>query len=98
MIRPTELVFSLPRPNLPHSCAIAHSIGHERASRVGMTQSLIEVMRICSAAVLSYLDAGFEPRCPQKEFSTACCCCLLLAVAALLLLKCASHPGPEEGL
>ena len=29
------------------------------------------VMRLCSPVVLSYLDAGFEPRCGRKDFLTA---------------------------
>ena len=44
------------------------------------------VMRICSPVVLSYLDAGFQPRCGRKDFWIAYC--LLL----LLLLKCVAHP------
>ena len=48
-------------------------------------------MRICSAVVLSYFDAGFEPRCGHKNFWTACCCycccCLLKRVAQPWTLK-----------
>ena len=45
-------------------------------------------MRVCSPVVLSYSDAGLEPRCRRKDFLTACCCCLL---AACCLLKCVAH-------
>ena len=50
-------------------------------------------MRLGSPVVLSYLDAGFEPRCGLKDFLTACCCLLLL----LLLLKRVAHPWPLKG-
>ena len=53
-----------------------------------MAQNLLQVMRNCSAVVLSYFDAGFEPQCPHKEFSCICCCCclsLLIAVTRSLL-------------
>ena len=65
----------------------------ERARQLEMAApNLIVVMRICSAVVLSYLDAGLEPQCPRKEFS--CCLLLLLAAACccLLLLKSVAHP------
>ena len=56
----------------------------ERARRLETAQNLFVVMRVSSPVVLSYLDAGFEPRCGRKEFWTACfpawfCCLLLLA-------------------
>ena len=41
-----------------------------------MQRNLFVVMRLCSPVVLSYLDAGFEPRCGRKDFWTFC---LLLA-------------------
>ena len=53
----------------------------ERARRLETAQNLFVVMRICSPVVLSYLDAGFEPRCGGKDFWTFCCLLLLLAVA-----------------
>ena len=42
-----------------------------------MAQNLLQVMCICSAVILSYLNAGFEPRFPQKTFyvPATCCCC-----------------------
>ena len=48
-------------------------------------------MRLGSPVVVSYLDAGFEPRCGRKDFLTACCCLLLLL---LLLLKRVANPWP----
>ena len=44
-----------------------------------MQRNLFVVMRLGSPVVLSYLDAGFEPRCGLKDFWTACCLLLLLA-------------------
>ena len=66
----------------------------EQARRLEMLQNLLQVMRICLAVVLSYLDARLEPRCPpppKKNFSSPACCCMLL-------LKCVAHHGPQEGL
>ena len=49
-----------------------------------MQRNLVLVRRICSALVLTYLDAAFEPPCPRKDFSDtmapnvlcgACCTC-----------------------
>ena len=40
--------------------------------RLEMAQHLLQVVRTCSAVVLSYFDAGFEPWCPQKDFLTIC--------------------------
>ena len=40
----------------------------EQARRLEMARSLFVVMRVCSPVVLSYLDAGFEPRCGRKDF------------------------------
>ena len=51
-------------------------------------------MTIRSPVVLSYLDAGFEPRCGLKDFWGACCCLLLLL---LLLLKRVAHHWPLKG-
>ena len=48
-----------------------------------MARNLFVVMRLGSAVVLSYLDAGFEPRCGRKDFLLACCCCLLLLLLLL---------------
>ena len=61
-----------------------------------MAQNLLPLMCTYSAVVLSYFDAGLEPRCPRKEFLLACLL-LLLAALLLLLLKCVAHPGPQEG-
>ena len=66
----------------------------ERARRLKNAMKLLVVMRLCSPVVLSYLDAGFEPRCGRKDFLTACCCLLLLL---LLLLKRVAHPWPLKG-
>ena len=52
------------------------------------------VMHIFSAVVLSYLDAGFDPRCGPKDFWTFC---LLLAACCLLLLKRVAHPWTLKG-
>ena len=54
-----------------------------------MQRKLFVVMRLGSAVVLSYLDAGFEPRCGRKDFLTAC---------LLLLLKRVAHPWPLKGV
>ena len=51
----------------------------ERARRLEMQRNLFVVMHLGSPVVLTYLDAGFEPRCGRKDFLSACCCCLLLA-------------------
>ena len=37
-----------------------------------MQRTLFVVMRLGSAVVLSYLDAGFEPPCGRKDFFSAC--------------------------
>ena len=66
----------------------------ERARRLKTQRNLFVVMRICSPVVLSYLDAGFEPRCGHKEFWTFC---LLLAACCLLLLKRVAHPWTLKG-
>ena len=63
----------------------------ERARRLQMARNLFGVMRLCFPVVMSYLDAGFEPRCGRKDFWTACCCCLLL------LLKRVGHPWTLKG-
>ena len=47
-----------------------------------MQQNFFVVMRLCSPVVLSYLDAGFGPRCGRKDFWTACLLLLLLLLAA----------------
>ena len=46
-----------------------------------MAQNLLHVMRICSAVILRYLDAGFEPLCPRREFR---CICLMLLFRLLM--------------
>ena len=60
-----------------------------------MQRNLFVVMRLGSAVVLSYLDAGFEPRCGLKDFLSAC---LLLAAACCLLLAktCCSPLAPKR--
>ena len=74
-----------------------------------MAQNLFAVMRICSAVVLSNLDAGFESRFSRKEFLGVCLLLLLLLLLLagwllpllaswlLLLLKSVAHPDPEKG-
>ena len=63
-----------------------------------MQRNLFVVMRLGSPVVLSYLDAGFEPRCGRKDFSSACLlACLLLLLLLLLLLKRVAHPWPLKG-
>ena len=62
-----------------------------------MQRNLFVVTPLGSAVVLSYLDAGFEPRCGRKDFLTACLLLLLAAAAwccCLLLLKRVAHPWP----
>ena len=55
-------------------------------------------MRVGSPVVVSYFDAGFEPRCGRKDFLTACCCLLLpLLLLLLWLLKRVAHPWPLKG-
>ena len=54
----------------------------ERARRLKTAGNLFVVMRLCSPAVCSYSDAGFEPRSGRKDFLLDCCCCLLLLDAA----------------
>ena len=55
------------------------------------------MLRLSSPVVLSYLDAGLEPRCGRKESLTACCCCLLLVLPLLLLAKTYCSPlGPKK--
>ena len=66
--------------------------GHSTGQTAQDEAILFVVMCFCSQVVLSYLDAGFEPRCCRKVFWTACllacCCCCLL----LLLLKRVAYP------
>ena len=63
-----------------------------------MQRNLVLVMRLGSPVVLSYLDAGFEPRCGRKDFLTACLLLLVLAAACcLLLLKRVAQPWPLKG-
>ena len=56
-------------------------------------KNLFVVMRVCSPVVLSYLDAGFDPRCGRKDFWTFCCLLLLAAVAAK---TCSSALAPKR--
>ena len=69
----------------------------QRAKRLERARTEFVVMRLCSPVVLSYLDAGFEPRFRRKDSLTACLlllpCCLLL----LLLAKtCCSPLDPKR--
>ena len=66
----------------------------ERARRLKTQRNLFVVMRICSLVVLSYLHAGFEPRCGRKDFWTLCC--LLLAAAAVAAKTCCSPLAPKR--
>ena len=54
-------------------------------------------MRACSLIILSYLDAGFEPRCARKDILTDCCYSLVLLLLLLLLLPkmCCSPLDPK---
>ena len=56
------------RPFLDTKLAVGRARQHETA------RNLFVVMPLCSPVVLSYLDAGFEPRCGRKDFLLACCC------------------------
>ena len=55
-----------------------------------MQRNLFVVRRLGSPVVLSYLDAGFEPRCGRKDFLLACCCCYCFCLLLLLLLAAAA--------
>ena len=57
-----------------------------------MQRNLFVVMRLGSAAVLSYFDAGFEPRCGLKDFLSACFMRLLLTAAK----TCCSPLAPKR--
>ena len=52
-----------------------------------MQRNLFVVMCLGSPVVLSYLDAGFEPRCGRKDVLCACLLLLLAAACCLLLLS-----------
>ena len=74
--------------------------GIEQARWLETQRNLVVVMRLCSPVVLSYLDAGFEPRCGHKDFLTACCCLLLAAACCCYcccLLKRVAHPWTLKG-
>ena len=66
----------------------------EWARRLETARNLFVVMRLCFPVVLSYLGAGFDPRCRRKDFSCVCCCCCCLL---LLLLKRVAHPWTLKG-
>ena len=70
----------------------------DRASRFETARCLFVVMHLCFSVVLSYLDAGFEPRCGRKDFWTTCCCCsrLELGRSWVLLLRNALEITGEE--
>ena len=53
----------------------------EQARRLKQARNLVVVMRACSLVVLSYLDAGLEPRCGRRDFLTAWCCLRPLAAS-----------------
>ena len=62
-----------------------------------MQRNLFVVMRLSSPVVLSYLDAGFEPRCGRKDFLSACCCLLLLLLLLAAAAKtCCSALAPKR--
>ena len=62
-----------------------------------MQQNVFVVIRLGSLVVLSYLDAGFEPRCGRKDFLTACLlACLLAAAAAVAAKMCCSPLAPKR--
>ena len=57
-----------------------------------MTRNLFQMMRICSAVVLRYLEADVERLCPQKYLfclldaaATGAACCLLLGTTELVV-------------
>ena len=58
-----------------------------------MQRNLFVVMRIRSPVALSYVDAGFEPRCRRKDFWIACLL-LLLLLAVVAAKMCCSSLGP----
>ena len=64
----------------------------EWARRLKAQRNLVVVMRLGSLVILSYLHAGFEPRCCRKDFLCACLLLLLAAACCLLLLKRVAHP------
>ena len=45
----------------------------QQARRLKMTRNLFEMMHICSAVVLSFLDSDFESLCPAAAAAAACC-------------------------
>ena len=61
-----------------------------------MQPKLFVVMRLGSPVVLSYLDAGFEPRCGRKDFWTACCCRCLLLLLLAAAKTCCSPLDPKR--
>ena len=80
LVRPDAQIVAL-RPHCARTALKAPpKSAVERARRLEMQRNLFVVMRLCSPVVLSYLDAGFGPRCGRKDFWTACW--LLLAAAA----------------
>ena len=63
----------------------------EQARRLETARNLLVVMRVGSPVALSYSDAGFEPRCPRKDFLITFCCYSLLAK------MCCSPLDPKKG-
>ena len=61
-----------------------------------MQRNLFVVMRLDSPVVLSYLDAGFEPRCGRKDFLCACLLLPLAAAAAVAIKTWCSPLAPKR--
>ena len=49
----------------------------ELDGRLETTQNLFWAMHVCCPNILSYLDAGFEPRCCRKDLWITCYSLLL---------------------
>ena len=62
----------------------------ERLKRLETTRNLLMMMRFCLPVILSYLDAGFEPRRRSKAFWITCC--YLLPTLENGACLCGSHP------
>ena len=56
-----------------------------------MQRNLFVVMRLRPPVILSYLDAGFQPRCGRKDCWIACCLLLLLLLLLLLAACCCCY-------
>ena len=62
------------------------------ARRHVIAQNLFHVTHSCFAGTFGYLDAGFEPRCPQKNLNCARCSLILLHVSVAGAPKIRSSP------